>query len=61
MRVGFNPNKDKKVPESSYFHQVVIPVYIPNLDGYFKDSLSILKYCLNHYLELVMIKHIYRL
>lgn len=46
MRVGFNPNKDKKVPESSFFHQVVIPVYIPNLDGYFKDSLTILKYCL---------------
>jgi hypothetical protein len=46
MRLGFNPNKDKKIETSEYFHQVIIPIYIPNEGGYFKDSFQILKYCL---------------
>jgi Glycosyl transferase family 2 len=51
MRIGFNPNKDQKAPQSDYFHQVVIPVYIPNFEGYFKDSLIILKYCVESLLK----------
>ncbi|WP_268847682.1 glycosyltransferase family A protein [Flavobacterium aestivum] len=47
MRVGFNPHKDKVHVISDYFHQVVIPVYIPNQEDYFKDSFEILKLCLN--------------
>ena len=47
MRKGFNPNKDKVLVSNSYFHQVVIPVYIPNEKDYFKDSFQILKLCLN--------------
>jgi len=43
MRLGFNPNKNKEVLKFDYFHQVVIPVYIPNQEGYFKDSLEILQ------------------
>jgi glycosyltransferase involved in cell wall biosynthesis len=46
MRIGFNPNKDKINSASSFFHQVIIPVYIPNFEGYFKDSLQILQFCL---------------
>ncbi|MFC4817355.1 MULTISPECIES: glycosyltransferase family A protein [unclassified Flavobacterium] len=46
MRIGYNPNKDKLLDKSDYFHQVIIPVYIPNQVGYFKDSLQILKLCL---------------
>lgn len=46
MRVGFNPYKDKENPESNFYHQVIIPVYIPHQEGYFKDSLQILKICL---------------
>ena len=46
MRIGLNPNKDKSLEPSRYIHQIVIPVYIPNLEGYFKDSLKILKLCL---------------
>ena len=46
MRIGFNPNKDKILTASEYFHQVIVPVYIPNQEGYFKDSLQVLKYCL---------------
>jgi Glycosyl transferase family 2 len=46
MRICFNPNKDRLLSKSEYFHQVIIPVYIPNQEGYFKDSLQIFKYCL---------------
>ncbi|AUC84420.1 glycosyltransferase family 2 protein [Polaribacter sp. ALD11] len=50
MRIGFNPNKDKKNNKSNFFHQVIIPVYIPNEEGYFKDSFQILKYCLDSFI-----------
>lgn len=46
MRVGFNPNKDKEITKSDFFHQIIIPVYIPQLDGYFKDSFKILRWSL---------------
>lgn len=46
MRIGLNPNKNRNIEIGNYFHQVVIPVYIPNQEGYFKDSLKLLRYCL---------------
>ena len=46
MRIGYNPNKDKEIQANDFFHQVIVPVYIPNQEGYFKDSLKILEYCL---------------
>jgi hypothetical protein len=46
MRIGSNPQKDKEIAHSDYFHQVVIPVYIPNQEGYFKDSFQIFKFCI---------------
>lgn len=46
MRIGFNPKKDKQQLPNDFFHQVVIPVYIPNQEGYFKDTFTILQYCL---------------
>ncbi|WP_166921712.1 glycosyltransferase family A protein [Flavobacterium poyangense] len=46
MRVGFNPNKDKSQESNDFFHHVVIPVYIPDQEGYFKDAFKILQYCL---------------
>ena len=46
MRVGFNPNKDKVLQQSEFFHQVIVPVYIPNQQDYFRDSVKILKLCL---------------
>ena len=47
MRLGFNPHKDEPQQESDCFHQVVVPVYIPNEEGYFKDSFEIFKLCLD--------------
>lgn len=46
MRIGYNPQKDQPILNSEYLHQIIIPVYIPNFEGYFKDSLIILKLCL---------------
>lgn len=46
MRIGYNPQKDKVQAESDFFHQVVIPVYIPNRENYFRDSFKILRLCL---------------
>lgn len=53
MRVGLNPNKDKILEDSNYIHQVVIPVYIPNHNGYFKDSLKVLNLCINSLINTV--------
>lgn len=46
MRIGFNPEKNKVLDVNNYYHQVIIPVYIPNEVEYYKESISILKYCL---------------
>lgn len=46
MRVGLNPQKDKLLAASEYNHQVIIPVYIPDNAGYFRDSFKIFKLCL---------------
>lgn len=43
MRVGYNPHKDQTIEKTDYIHQVIIPVFIPNLEGYFKESLAVLQ------------------
>lgn len=53
MRVGFNPHKDMLHEENRYSHQVVIPVYIPNQEGYFKDSFRVLRTCVESLLKTV--------
>lgn len=47
MRIGFNPNKDKILEKFDFYHQIIIPVYIPHHESYFKDALQILEICLN--------------
>jgi hypothetical protein len=47
MRVGHNPHKNKLQEDSEYIHQVIIPVYIPNEEAYFKDSFRIFQLCLD--------------
>lgn len=46
MRIGFNPHKDLPLEQSTYLHQIVIPVYIPNQESYYKDSFRIFQLCL---------------
>ena len=47
MRVGDNPNKNQPIQDSDYVHQVIIPVYIPNQEDFFKESFTILTNCLD--------------
>ncbi|NRS89400.1 hypothetical protein HNQ02_002329 [Flavobacterium sp. 7E] len=47
MRIGSNPNKVINQEQSEFIHQIIVPVFIPNEEGYFIDSLKILKICLN--------------
>ncbi|MFV8368166.1 glycosyltransferase family A protein [Flavobacterium sp. LB2R40] len=47
MRIGSNPHKDLPIQTSDYLHQVIIPVYIPNQEGYFKDVFEIFRMCLD--------------
>lgn len=47
MRKGFNPHKDQMLSRTSYLHQIIIPVYIPHEEDYFKESFKILQLCLN--------------
>jgi hypothetical protein len=46
MRIGLNPYKDQPQEASEYIHQIIIPVFIPSHEGYFANSLQILKLCL---------------
>lgn len=42
MRRGYNPYKDSVLEETAFTHQVIVPVYIPHLQSYFRDALKIL-------------------
>lgn len=47
MRIGSNPKKDNRIYSTSASHRVIMPVYIPNSEGYFKDSFEVLKVSLS--------------
>lgn len=47
MRIGTNPNKEIQHKQSKFIHQIIVPVYIPNEEGYFTDAFKILKICLD--------------
>jgi len=53
MRIGNNPHKDKETTHANYLHQIVIPVYIPNLEGYFKDSFQVFQLCIDSLLKTI--------
>jgi len=46
MRIGSNPEKTSKAITIENYHRIVIPVYIPNFEGYFKDAFDVFKLCL---------------
>ncbi|MDN3618942.1 glycosyltransferase [Polaribacter undariae] len=47
MRIGTNPQRNIKREIKGYNHRIIVPVYIPNMDGYYKDSFDILKVCID--------------
>ena len=47
MRIGMNPQKTERKITMTTHHRIVIVVYIPNEDGFYKDSLDVFKACLD--------------
>ncbi len=56
MRVGTNPEKENNTLEVDIYHRIIIPVYIPNFDGYFKDGLGVFKLCIQSLLKTIHVK-----
>lgn len=46
MRIGNNPVKADNAVLIENYHRVIIPVYIPNFEGYFAEAFDIFKLCL---------------
>jgi hypothetical protein len=53
MRVGINPAKFDKDIISLVYHRIVIPVYIPNHDGYFMNQFDVFKLCIQSLLRTI--------
>ena len=53
MRIGSNPNIHKTIDINGTSHRVIIPVYIPNAEGYFEDAFAVLKVCINSLLATI--------
>jgi len=53
LRIGFHPHKDLPQENCEYTHQVIIPVFIPAQEGYFKDSFKIFQLCLDSLLATI--------
>jgi hypothetical protein len=47
MRLGMNPYKEEKKIIMTTHHRIVIVVYIPNEDGFYKNSLDVFKMCID--------------
>lgn len=45
MRVGMNPQKQSKKILLKYRHRLIIVVFIPSLEGYYKNVLEVFKLC----------------
>lgn len=46
MRIGSNPAKSQAGLSGYGIHRIIVPVYIPNLEGYFQQAVEILNLCL---------------
>lgn len=46
MRVGINPAKLNSKIEKKYHHRIIVPVFIPNFDGYFQNLFEVIKVCI---------------
>jgi Glycosyl transferase family 2 len=53
MRIGSNPNNHKEIDLSIKSHRVIIPIYIPNAEGYFADAFNVLKVCIESLLKTI--------
>lgn len=56
MRIGNNPNRDKKIDDNTCMHRIIIPVYVPNLETYYKESFQVFKICITSVLKTKLTK-----
>ncbi len=47
MRLGMNPQKQEKKLTLTTNHRIVVVVYIPNEEGFYKDSYNVFKACID--------------
>ncbi|MBC7845873.1 MAG: glycosyltransferase family 2 protein [Flavobacterium sp.] len=47
MRIGSNPQKWETKIDLTTYHRIIIVVYIPNEEGFYKDSFDVFKMCLD--------------
>jgi hypothetical protein len=47
MRIGMNPQKQLKKIDLNYHHRLIIVVFIPTLEGYYKNVFEVFKLCLD--------------
>ena len=53
MRIGINPFKDEQKLNMSTYHRIVVVVYIPNEEGFYKNAITVLKSCLESLFETI--------
>jgi len=53
MRIGSNPEMDKEIKQEGY-HRIIIPVFVPHLEGYFEKGLEFTQLCID---SVVKTKH----
>lgn len=53
MRKGDNPILTKKIAKKSGYHRILVPVYIPDLTGYYSNSFEVLKLCISSLLNTI--------
>ncbi len=51
MRTGENVSKEKLIALEACSHRVIIPLYIPNEEGYYKESFKVFELCLHSILK----------
>jgi hypothetical protein len=56
MRIGTNPEKENKNLIVENYHRIIIPVYIPHFEGYFKETFEVFKLCIESLLKTVHTK-----
>jgi hypothetical protein len=47
MRLGSNPQKQERKVTLTTHHRIVVVVYIPNEEGFYKDSFEVFKMCID--------------
>lgn len=53
MRIGKNPMLEKKINLRFAYHRVIVPVFIPELIGYYAQSFEVLKLCIDSLLKTI--------